>query len=98
MAFSYPELLDEILDLMETLADDWEYGGDLSEETFLFADLGFESLDLVVLGTAIQERFGRMPFAEFLADIGQRTERDVSIGELVSFVCTNQQRVTSRGH
>ena len=51
--------------------------------------LGFESLDLVVLGTSIQERYGRLPFAEFLADIGQRPEKDVTVGELVAFVCDN---------
>jgi acyl carrier protein len=98
MAWSYSQLLAQILDLMVTLADDWEYSGDLSEETCLFGDLGFESLDLVVLGTAIQERYGRMPFAEFLAQIGQRVDQDVSVGELVSFVCSNQQAVTTGGH
>jgi hypothetical protein len=53
-----------------------------------------ESLDLVVLGTALQERYGRMPFAEFLAEIGQRPvrERDISVGELVAFVCRNSPR------
>ena len=47
-----------------------------------------ESLDLVVLGTAIQKRHGKLPFAELLAEIGQRPveERDLSVGELVAFV------------
>jgi hypothetical protein len=48
-----------------------------------------ESLDLVVLGTSLQERYGSLPFAEFLAEVGQRPveERDVSVGELVAYVC-----------
>jgi len=82
------QILEEVLALMAQLADDWEYGGELTRATRLLADLGLESLDLVVLGTAIQERYGRLPFTEFLAEIGQRppAERDVSVGELVAFV------------
>jgi acyl carrier protein len=75
-----------VLELMTELAGDWEYDGQIAPDTFLFGDLGLESLDLVVLGTAIQERYGNMPFAEFLAEIGQRPLQDVSVGELVAFI------------
>jgi acyl carrier protein len=80
-------VLTDVLSLMAGLADDWDYTGPLTSETYLFGDLGFESLDLVVLATTIQERYGRLPFSEFLAEIGQRETRDLSIGELVDFVC-----------
>jgi acyl carrier protein len=83
-----PQVLDDILDLMTQLAGDWEYSGSVTPDTRLLGDLGLESLDLVVLGTSIQKRFGRLPFAELLAEIGQRPvdERDMSVGELVVFV------------
>ena len=57
---------------------------------------GLESLDLVVLGTMLQQRYGRLPFAEFLAEIGQRPveERDLTVAELVAFVC--EHRATDR--
>lgn len=89
MSTYYQQVLADLLEFMQSMAEDWEYGGDITTDTLMFADLGFESLDLVVLGTAIQERHGRLPFAEFLAEIGQRPERDVTVGQLVSFVCDN---------
>jgi acyl carrier protein len=87
-----PQVLDEILTLMTQLAGDWEYSGTVSPETRLLGDLSLESLDLVVLGTAIQKRYGRLPFAELLAEIGQRPveKRDMSVGELVEFVSRNR--------
>jgi acyl carrier protein len=73
--------------MLGQLSKDWEYSGEVTVETLLFDDLGFESLDIVVLGTAIQEKYGMiMPFAEFLIEMGQRDERDISVGELVEFV------------
>lgn len=86
------DVLSALLGLMTQLAGDWEYSGPISTDTYLLGNLGLESLDLVVLGTAIQKRYGRLPFAEFLAEIGQRPpqERDVSVGELVAFVSRHQ--------
>jgi acyl carrier protein len=91
------QVKDDILALMRTLAGDWEFDGELTPTTRMLADLGLESLDLVVLGTSIQRRYGRLPFAEFLAEIGERPveQRDVSIGELVAFVCAHRAGVAS---
>ena len=90
-----PQVLHDLTGLMTQLAGDWEYAGQITPQTRLLADLAMESLDLVVLGTALQERYGRLPFAEFLAEIGQRPvhERDVSVGELVAFVCRHSAAV-----
>jgi acyl carrier protein len=95
-----PQILDDTIELMTQLAEDWEYTGRITPETRLLADLAMESLDLVVLGTAVQERYGRLPFAEFLAEIGQRPvqERDVSVGELVAFVCRYSARAAGGGN
>lgn len=97
MATNYPQILTEVISMMTTLAEDWEYDGEITPDTLLLGDLGFESLDLVVLGTSIQERYGRLPFAELLAEIGQREEQDVTVGELVGFIHTNRSTVTTRG-
>jgi acyl carrier protein len=87
MMTSQPSLMSDVLDMLQDLAKDWEYSAEITPETRLFEDLGFESLDIVVLGTAIQERYHvLMPFAEFLVEVGQRDERDISVGELVGFV------------
>lgn len=76
-----------VLELLQELARDWDYAGAVDAETGLFSDLGFESLDAVVLGTAIQDHYDRpMPFAELLADVGQRDVRELTVGELVGFI------------
>ncbi len=86
MVMAYPQILADLLEMITRLAGDWEYSGEVTADTYLLGDLGFESLDLVVLGTAIQERYGRLPFAELLAEIGQRAVQDVTVGELVTFI------------
>jgi acyl carrier protein len=99
MMATHRQVLDDVLGLMTELAGDWEYAGDLHQDTRLLGDLSLESLDLVVLGTAIQERYGRLPFSEFLAEIGHRPleERDITVGELVAFVCRHSTKVAAGG-
>jgi acyl carrier protein len=83
-------IMADVLNLLHKLASDWEYAGAVVPGTRLFADLGFESLDVVVLGTALQEQYQRaVPFAQFLAEVGQRDVRDISVGELVDFFYTH---------
>ena len=90
-----PTVLTGILDLLDELAGDWEYDGEIGPDTRFIADLGLESLEIVVLGTMIQERYGRLPFAEYLDELGQRPveERDVSVVEVALFVCEHRQPV-----
>jgi acyl carrier protein len=90
-----PQVLQGILDLLGELKEDWEYTGEIGPETHFIADLGLESLEIVVLATMIQQRYGRLPFPEFFDEIGQRPvdQRDVTIAELVGFVCEHRQPV-----
>ena len=81
-------ILDYLLKQMGELTQDWDYPDPVGPESLLFTELGFESLDAVVLCTAIQEHYQTpMPFAELLAEIGQQ-QRDLSIDELTDFVNT----------
>jgi acyl carrier protein len=86
------QVLAGVLELMDEIAGDWEYDGEIAPGSRFLADLGLESLDIVVLGTLIQQRYGRLPFAEYLAEIGQRPveERDVTVAELVAFICAHR--------
>ena len=88
-----PEVLDGVLGMLRELAGDWEYDGEITPDTSFLGDLGLESLDIVVLGTLVQQRYGRLPFAEYLEALGQRPveERDVTVAEVVAFVCENRQ-------
>jgi acyl carrier protein len=93
MRYADPEVLDAVLALLNELSGDWEYDGEIGPDTYFLADLGFESLDIVVLSTLIQQRYGRLPFAEYLEELGQRPveQRDITVEELVEFVCEHRQ-------
>jgi acyl carrier protein len=81
------EVLTEVLELVHSVVRDWEFDAPVTEQTRLYGDLAFESLDLVVLGAAVQERFGQtFPFSDLFAEIGQREEHDLTIGEWVDFL------------
>lgn len=80
-------ILDHLRQMLSEVASDWDRSEEITDETLLFSQLGFQSLDVVVLGTALQDFYQReMPFAELFADIGQRERRDLSVGELAEFV------------
>jgi acyl carrier protein len=84
---SQEQIFADLLALLDGLSDDWEYSGEISLETYLFSDLGFESIDAVALGTALEEYYAQaLPFAEFLAEIGQREQQDIRVGDLVEFI------------
>jgi len=86
---SRQQIQDYLLQKMVELTQDWDYAEPVRPESKLFTELGFESLDAVVLCTAIQEHYQTpMPFAELLAEIGQQ-QRDLSINELTDFVNTH---------
>jgi acyl carrier protein len=93
-----PQVLDDVLKLIDELSGDWEFDGTITPETRFLADLGLESLDLVVLGTMIQHRYGQLPFAEYYAEVGQRpvAERDVTVADLVSFISENRTMSAER--
>lgn len=94
-----PQVQDALLEMVRELAEDWDYDGELGPQTRFLADMGLESLDIVVIGTMVQHRFGRLPFTEWLAEIGERPpeERDVTIAELTEFVCRNREPVAVEG-
>ncbi len=86
MTQSRDEVLTYVLNLLEQLAEDWDYEGEVTPETLLFRGLNLQSLDVVVLGNSIVEHYNRpIPYADFLAEIGQREFNDVSVAEWVDF-------------
>ena len=64
-----------------------DYLGAVDPDTRFFADLGLASIDTVVLGEQLEQHYGRsLPFEDLMAELGQRTDRDLAIGELVAFL------------
>lgn len=87
MTYTREQILADVLELLNSVVQDWEFEGQVGPATKLYADLAFESLDFVILGTKVQERFGRtLPFAQLFAEMGQREVRDLTIGEWVDFI------------
>lgn len=87
MSIGYEQVMADVLDLLSEVSEDWEYSGTIRPQTGLLSDLGFESLELVVLGVSIQEHYKQsIPFPEFLADLGERNVPDIYVGDLVEFV------------
>jgi acyl carrier protein len=83
---SRAEILRDIMEVLQSSIG-VQSTGSIDEETRFFADLGLASIDAVVLTEAIQDHYASpLPFHELMAKIGRRTERDLSIGELVDFL------------
>jgi acyl carrier protein len=81
------QILGDVVELLRSVVRDSELDASIDAHTRLHADLAFESLDLVVLGAAVQEHFGRtFPFPELFAEVGQREIRDLTVGEWVDFL------------
>ena len=77
----------EMLKILTNLREDWDYSDEITEQTGLFSDMQFESIDAVALGSAIEDHFNQsLPFAEFLAKAYERQANDITIGELLDFM------------
>jgi acyl carrier protein len=64
-----------------------EYSGEIGRETQFFTDLGFASIDAVVLGEKLEGHYGRkIPFNKFLAEAARRQAQDLRVGELADFL------------
>ena len=86
MTPSRQQILEYILSTLGDLCRDWDYAEEVGPSTGLFAQLGMESLDAVVLATSIQDHFGHiMPFSELFAELGEQ-QRDLTVAELVDFI------------
>ena len=79
-----------IMATLAALLADWqgrEYSAPIDRDTLFFADLGLASIDAVVLGEELQAHYAQaIPFGEMMAELGQREDRDMRIGELASFL------------
>lgn len=72
--------------ILDDLKGDWDYEEDITHETRLFADLGFESIDAVALAAAIEEHYRQsLPFAEYLAELAQQEIPDMTVEDIVTF-------------
>lgn len=81
-----------LADLQEIVTDlkDGQVPAVIDRNTMLFADLNLESIDLVMLNEMIESRYGAdFPFQDFMAELGQQNQRDISMGQFVDFIATH---------
>ncbi len=80
----------EIVSDLATILSDFQgrqYGGAITSDTMFFADLGFVSIDAVVLGETLQTYFAQpIPFQSFLAELAQEQVQDIGVGRLAAFL------------
>ena len=87
----------DLLTILTELREDWEYSDEITEQTGIFGDLGFESIDAVALGSAIEEHFDQsLPFAEFLTKAGERQAKDITVRDLLDFLMVSLNRSKER--
>jgi acyl carrier protein len=85
-SLSREQILNDLADILRDFHGR-EYSGPIGPQTRFFGDLGLASIDAVVLGETIEERYGRkIPFHEFMAELGQRAVRDIELGDLAGFL------------
>jgi acyl carrier protein len=79
----------EVLAILADLTQDWELDldGGITAATRLMHDLAFESIDVVQLAVAIEQRFERkgLPFESLFIRDGDYVD-DLTVGEVVVFL------------
>ena len=64
-----------------------EYSGEITTDTCFFADLGFASIDAVVLAELLETRLGRsISFATLVERLSRAGAQDITVGQLVDFL------------
>jgi acyl carrier protein len=84
-----------VADLAEMLRqiNAWEHGPPIGPATWFAQELGFESINWVVLVEAIETRYQfRFPSQEFLLALRLAGQRDFQVGQLANFIHRQQQR------
>lgn len=81
--------LQELTAILADMTSDWdiEHDGGIGMDTRLIADLEFESIDVVQLIVAIEERFQRrdLPFEELLMKDGRYVD-EFRVSDIVDFL------------
>ena len=89
MSTASDALVQPLITLLQDFTQDWDHSfdGEMGRSTRLFADLGFESIDIIQLAVAIQEEVvkKRVSFDKLLMKDGRYVD-DLSIGQIADFL------------
>ena len=80
-------VLDDLVYILRNFPGREDYFDDIDRRTRFFDDLGMVSIDAVMLGEKLEQRYGyRFPFNELIADLIERQAEDLEVGELADFI------------
>ena len=82
-------VFNDIVEILKTMTADWDtsFDGQIGPETALIGDLDFESIDVVQLVVAIEEKYQRrdLPFDQLLMEEGRYVD-ELKVGRIVDFM------------
>ncbi|HEV7859847.1 MAG TPA: acyl carrier protein [Pyrinomonadaceae bacterium] len=88
-------ILATFIEILSEMTSDWDkdFSGEINAETLLVAQLGFTSMDLVMLVVEIQQRYGRqdLPFENLFAPNGKYVS-DLRVADVVNFLYRHLNR------
>jgi acyl carrier protein len=83
-------ILFDLVLIIEDITRDWElsFSGGITPQTDLILDLTFQSIDVVQLMVAIEEKWGRrnLQFEKFFMVDGQHVD-ELRVKQIVDFLC-----------
>ena len=83
----------QLINLLRDFREDSDETIAISDETGIFRELGFESIDAIGLSTALEARFNQsFPFPEFMMMMKKENAADITVGRLLDFLMANLRR------
>lgn len=80
-------IVQDVVELLTEITGDWEFRGEIQEDSMVLEGLGLESIDIVALCTGVEERYGRsLHFVQFVADVQEHERGDFTVGQFSDFV------------
>lgn len=78
-----------LISLLERFVDEWGVTHKINPQSAIVADLEFESIDIIQLVVAIEQKFGRrnMGFDELLMKNGRYVD-DLTVRQIATFVAS----------
>jgi acyl carrier protein len=76
-----------VVDVLRDMVSEWDLDREIDSQSKLVGDLKFESIDIIQLVVALEEKFQRrnLGFSELLMTDGRYVD-DLSVNEIVAFL------------
>lgn len=88
---------EQLIGMLKDAREDWDSSIVVTDETGLFQDLGFESIDAVGLSSTLEMFYDQtLPFPEFMNKAKVNGWKDITVGSLVDFMLENLKNSAER--